>query len=182
MIAIISNKNDAHADFLQKEICSRRFEVIRINTEDLLATPLTIDYTHGVESVPFVFGDLYSKLRFVTAFWYRRPLSVPASISDDAAQKFFEAETRAVLAGLWYLFDSAYWISFPDIMNRAANKLLQLSAARRLNFNVPKTIITTDPGEVAKFHAKCGGEIIAKAVHQSWFEKMERSQLFEHIQ
>jgi hypothetical protein len=90
-------------------------------------------------------------LRSFHAVWNRlKPLIPGPSIGplEASFQAFAQAEWRTVFHSLEPLLGGAHWVNSAAAQHRASSKVVQLSAARRLGFEIPETCITNDPVHV----------------------------------
>ncbi len=87
---------------------------------------------------------------------------LPADLSPQESE-FATEEIDHALRGLWASLD-CYWISEPERIRQASWKGEQLLRARRFGFEVPQTLITTDPDEAREFFYRCGKQMIFKVM------------------
>ncbi len=85
--------------------------------------------------------------------YYRRPIKpIPNSgITDLESKQYIVSESIATLEGIFECLE-CYWMSKPNSIRRAENKLIQLKIASDIGFNIPKTIITNIPGSFDNFY------------------------------
>jgi glutathione synthase/RimK-type ligase-like ATP-grasp enzyme len=100
----------------------------------------------------------------IGAVWWRKPLpyKFPPELSEQACS-FARLEWDTTLRGTWDALD-CYWMSFPDSIRLASYKPGQLKRAADLGFDVPRTVITTDPAEVRALYERCNGAIVYKVL------------------
>ena len=77
---------------------------------------------------------------------------------DEAVRR----ESDAVLRGLFAVLDEAFWISHPDAIKIADNKLAGLKKAASLGLAVPRTLVTNDAERVQDFYHCCNGQMVIK--------------------
>ena len=154
MILIVTNRQDHTADFLILELLKRKVEHVRFNTEDFpqyVGVEWHIDTTgtHGHLSFPKRAVDLGE----VHSIWYRRPVPpVPSrDISDPAAQEFAQVESQASLEGVLSTLD-CFWVSRPDNIRRAENKLLRTENRCTHWVSISLTLVTTIPSSARDFY------------------------------
>ncbi len=56
------------------------------------------------------------------------------------------------------------WISHPEATRLAGNKILQLAAARRCGFRIPRTLVSSDAADVRAFCEALQYNVVAKVV------------------
>ncbi|MGW4639271.1 MvdC/MvdD family ATP grasp protein [Sphaerisporangium sp. NPDC004334] len=110
----------------------------------------------------------------LTAFWYRRPLdpiahpeiaSEPYASHASYVGSYVEQECRVVSESLR---DSLACLGVPasrPVIDRAGRKPYQLEQARGLGFELPATLVTTDPEAFLDFYDRYEGRVITKPVH-----------------
>lgn len=165
MILIVTNRQDFTVDYTTIELKRQKIPYFRFKTEDF-PTKATLIWHEPSESgrkIRFVSGKILD-LTKVKSVWYRRPVSPNTNpILSEAEQDFVQAESRSALLGLWRTLD-CFWVSQPDKIREAENKLEQLERAKSVGFEVPKTLVTNDPASVHEFLEKCKEGIIAKPI------------------
>ena len=100
----------------------------------------------------------------VKTVWYRRPrvLKFQHDQLSEGYLRFIQAETSTALWALWTTLD-AFWVNHPlNTILLEHNKLYQQKVARQLGLDVPDTLITNDPEELAEFCGGHGGTIAVK--------------------
>lgn len=143
---------------------------IRLNTEEVptgISTSLALSGKTGGEwrgSIEILSNGRVIDVDAVRSVWWRRPgpFDLPADLSEQE-REFASAETHEALRGLWASLD-CYWISYPKFIREAEFKVGQLQRAAGLDFEVPRTLITTDPDEVRAFYDACNGRVIYKVM------------------
>ncbi len=168
MILIVTNRQDQTADFLILELKKRNAEFIRFNTEDF---PQRITVTWelnelGVDGY-FSFRNRRVRFREISSVWYRRPVTpVPSSSTEEEINNFVIVESLSTLEGLWKTLD-CFWVSYPDNIRIAENKLFQLKQALLVGFQIPQTIVTNDPAASIAFYDKHLRDIVYKPLRKS---------------
>lgn len=128
---------------------------IRLSLEDLGDGPVDL-LTLAGDDEPLR-GDA------VTAVWTRSIW--PPRLPDDLDPKIWEgcvAQSRDVLEGFLAGLEPRRWLSRPDAVRRAANKLIQHRAAHRVGLPVPRTLVTNDPDRVRRFCDTIDGPVVTK--------------------
>lgn len=166
-VLIITNKVDAHTDLVIDTLKKRKMEFVRFNTEDF---PINIELTFDSESEDLNIHCLDSGQRIrtseVKSVWYRRPESckIDESVNDEAFRQFAYQESSAVIQGV-YNSINALWINHPLNIKKARSKIYQLKIAKKIGFNIPKTIITNVSKEALAFYKLCQGNVITKTLN-----------------
>lgn len=178
MILIVTNRQDFTVDYTIIELKRQAIPYFRFNTEDF-PTKAKLIWHESADSkreIRFDSGRVLD-LTKIKSVWYRRPVSSSTNpVLSKAEQDFVEAESRSALLGLWRTLD-CFWVSQPDKIREAENKLEQLERVRSIGFKVPKTIVTNDPVSVHEFLEKCDGRTIAKPIRESHISTSEGMKL-----
>lgn len=156
MILIITHKDDYTADYVIDKLNCKGLPYYRFNCEDYLTTGLSIDFDK-IDRV-----SLGSNSNFSSA-WYRR-LKLPYIDTEHKGEKIFLLHEIDALYKNLFTQIQCKWLSSPAAVEQAENKLLQLSLAQQVGFNIPKTLITTSREELFSF-AKKNHKTIIKPLH-----------------
>lgn len=169
MILIITNQQDITSDMVILRLRERGDNYLRINTEDFptcfgLSWSLVDDSWQAEVSSQQRLVDLNT----ISAVWYRRPLkSKPTnSIESLAARMFAQQESDALLQNIWLTLD-CLWISSPTAIRKAEHKLYQLRLASSIGFEVPMSLVTTDPTRAREFCRQVQ-DVIAKPIDRGY--------------
>ncbi|MET8381935.1 MvdC/MvdD family ATP grasp protein [Streptosporangium canum] len=166
MILVLTSDGDDHADRVVKPLTAAGADVVVFDPASY-PTAATLEISHsGDGSTGRVFdaGGRRLVLDDLAALWYRRPLS-PVAHPRVAARAYVEEECRIMAESLW---DSLGCLTVPasrPVIDRAGRKPYQLEQARRLGFELPATLVTTDPESFLDFYDRHEGRVITKPVH-----------------
>jgi hypothetical protein len=184
MLLIVTNRQDLTADFLILELKNRKADYIRFNTEDFPNNVfLSWRISSGLVDGYLTFPKRRIYLNEITSIWYRRPISpVPSSeILNQEAQDFVIEESRAALEGLWRTL-TCFWVSNPDNIRVAENKLYQLRIAAQEGFNVWPTMVTSDASSAYSFYYEHQGDVVYKPLKKGRLTKEgELSLIFTNL-
>ena len=154
MILVITNKRDITSDLIIYRLKQLEYEYYRLNTEDIgLNTLLTLNIKHN----DFIIydknqGKQYHSSSF-KSIYFRRP-DLPSydhfKISCEEIL-FLKKEVSFLLEGLYSILKNNYWISYPEKIKLAENKVYQLLLAQQIGFLTPKTIISNNYEDCLKF-------------------------------
>ncbi len=168
MILIVTNRQDQTADFLILELKNRGADYIRFNTEDFPKSVfLNWKMQDGILDGYIVFPKKRIELSEIKSVWYRRPvLPIPdVAILDREAQNFVIEESRTALEGLWRTL-TCFWVSNPDNIRMAENKLFQLKIASQIGFRVWPTLVTNDVSCAHSFYKDYEGDVVYKPLRK----------------
>jgi glutathione synthase/RimK-type ligase-like ATP-grasp enzyme len=156
MVLIVTNKEDITADYVITGLRKKSVDYHRFNTEDIFdqnrCSFLCNARTFKVDIDP---SDEYRSV------WFRRIKHPSYDSIDPDARNYVAYQTKALLDNLWSTLESR-WVSHPFSVYRAENKLLQLKTASQLGFQVPETVVSTDPEQIRLFYDEMEGDVIAK--------------------
>ncbi len=168
-IVIVTNRDDPHTDDVILLLQELGHEAVRLNTNDIpLSTTMSLAF--GDESsvwkgsIALQTNGRVIDLERVRSIWWRRPamFGLPLDLSEQE-RVFANDELDHALHSIWASLD-CYWISHPDAIRTARLKGNQLQRAALLGFEVPHTLITTDPEAVHTFYEQCGGQMVFKVM------------------
>lgn len=153
MILIITYKEDYTADFLINKLNEQGRQFFRLNTEEIDR------YVYEWETTkkPFVLNGMSQ----FDGVWLRR-LKLPVFNAEWSVADYLATEYDFLFSNMVRTIDARNWMSLPDPLYRAENKLVQLSAARALGFMIPKTLLSNSKAKIREFveSNKLSGTII----------------------
>lgn len=96
--------------------------------------------------------------------WYLKPFLPRQLLQYDIAEyrAFIHKQFFSMREAIWTVFKDKKWLNDPWAIHKADNKIYQLKTAIDVGFDVPDTIITSNPDEVKEFYAKNDENIIVK--------------------
>lgn len=160
MILIITHKEDYTSDFVINKLNEQEIAYFRLNCEDILTYDFKIN-----EFLNFSINGIDS----FKSIWFRRTKLANFSSYSIEQQDFLQNEYDSFLKNLFSILYSQNWLSNPNNVYIAENKLLQLKIARSIGFLIPKTLVTTDRKYIKKFYNENNGQTILKPF---WNSKM----------
>lgn len=174
-VLLLTNTRDTSTDWIVEKLRYRNIKYIRLNS-DLLdqcsvrVTPTEFLYRDTI-------GREWNLLDKVGVVYLRRPdPPVTARLGCDpeeyAVTQYIEGQWNALVRGLQVL--NAEWINPLAASRLAEAKIAQLHMAQKLGFELPKTLITNDPGEARKFASE-QKDIVSKALDAPLLELPDHS-------
>lgn len=152
-VLIVTEPRDVHADYVISELKKRDVPVFRFHTEDFPASAqITISGSGTAWSAEISTPHRSLDLREVRAAWLRRPgepVTDPALLPET--RDFAVQQARRTLTALYGLIGDR-WLSHPDSMRIAGDKVRQMRLAAAAGFAVPDTLIGNDVKRVMDFH------------------------------
>lgn len=167
MIVILTNRNDATADFVAQRLPRKEF--VRIDTDEL---PSRVRVELSQNEATIVVGARSIKASDVTGLWFRRPTPIRLTGGRDAgAKRHAAAEYTSALEGFFGLIPENRWINAPGRNAVAGNKIEQLHRAQKFGLSVPRTLVTQSPAALRRFWRDCDGDLIIKPLSMGYIER-----------
>jgi hypothetical protein len=152
-VLIVTEPLDSHADFVINELTKRDVPVFRFHPEDFPAgSQISISGAGSAWSAEIRTPLRSLHLQDVRAGWLRRPGDpVVAPTLRPESREFAVRQARSTLAALYALIADR-WLSPPESMRAAADKVLQMRRAVAAGLAVPDTLIGNDVDRAIEFH------------------------------
>ncbi|TKK87982.1 ATP-dependent carboxylate-amine ligase [Herbidospora galbida] len=168
-ILILTAEGDAHAEKVAAILAARGVEAVMFDPADYPSRArINAAYGPGTQVRRTLHTDGHPlDLDALTAVWFRRPQPPAAhpEITDPAVRVYVEGECSAFTADLWDQLDCRHVPARRQTIMLAQRKSSQLALAGRLGFDLPATLVTTDPDEFLDFYDRHSGQIITKPLH-----------------
>ena len=169
MILIVTINGDLHALTVQDAL--RRIghgdcliiECDRIAQCDALSFGINYDMNDRV----ITSGGQLVSIGDASVLWLRTVSGhqiLDRPVDDEHARAIIENDARGGLLGYLSTHFRGRWISTPDATVRASDKIVQLQAALRCGFRVPKTLISQSRDDVKDFFEFCSRQVILKTI------------------
>lgn len=158
MILIITHKLDFTADYVINKLNERGIAYRRFNCEDILDSDCSIKF--DTEFSYTLCGECEFK-----SVWFRRTMLPDLDIKVTSQKAYILSEIDSLIHNLFSIID-ANWISSPDAIYKAENKLYQLKIAKAIGFTIPETLVTTSKKELLDFY-NLHKNIIVKPIEQT---------------
>ncbi len=163
MILIITHKTDYTADFVINKLNQKGIEYYRFNSEDVfLKNNVSIQFNDEIIT------KIAGHQNFDSA-WFRRVKFPELKEYENDVKEFCYIELDSFFKNLWCLIKTDRWLSRPDKVYNAENKLLQLKKAKEIGFNIPETIVTGDTKLIKQFYDSHNQNVIVKPIHENRF-------------
>lgn len=170
-IAIVSFGDDLHALIIQKALEKYNNLKCHIVQGDRICGSAVLSWSNVEEGnfecrLPVRGGDVLDVSKLDVIWWRRAgfPQQIPSTITDPAHVDLIDNDCRAALAGLLLNEFRGTWINHPVNTSLAGNKLVQLRAARRAGFRVPRTLVSQDPTAIRHFCEWLDYKVVVKPV------------------
>lgn len=165
-VAVVTEVDDITADMVITELNERGVPVVRFDPSDI-GEHLSFSARFGARPASPA-GHLCTPSRStllegVRSLYWRRPTWPYFEHLDDADARYATAQVRHGLGGTLYALPNCRYVNHPLRNHTAEHKPMQLAAAERFGFTVPRTLISNDLGDVRAFIAD-HDQVIYKAL------------------
>jgi hypothetical protein len=171
MILIITHKEDFTADFVINKLNDRGIQYYRLNCEDIDKDNYVFENSND-----FIFS-LNNNCSF-HSIWFRRTKLPNIDIKNEAEKLYLLGDYDSLLENMYDLVSTKKWLSHPNYVYQAENKIHQLSIAKDIGFKIPDTIVTNDHSLLRSFIEKNNADIIIKPIRQG---KIKQARGFRSI-
>jgi hypothetical protein len=174
MILIIRGPNDGSAEFIERRLRERGEDVFAFNPARFPTEfAISLAYSaHGDLEARLIGPDGAIDLRRVKAVWSHQQEQsfAHAEIAEPKARRYIEHLCRVIIGDVWQTTDCLWLPGPPTVLGPAQYKLTQLKLASEVGFELPPTLVTTNPDDLFPFYRAHGGQIISKpaGVTSSW--------------
>lgn len=169
MLLVLTNSEDATADYLLSRLTEASVRFVRIDTDSALER-LAVSYEPGNPSLR-IDGCWYEPTSFSNV-WYRRPERLMSDrIPDTPEGKFVLDEWSESLEGFFAHIPRDRWMNHPAKNSLSSRKLEQLTTAQRVGFTIPDTIATQDSAILRRFFREHNGSVIVKPLGRAYIER-----------
>ena len=160
MIVLWGLTGDGPFDAVRAALERRHAEVALVDQRLLLETRVELAVDPDLHAVAIVRGRRVELDAARAVYWrthdLRRLPAVVAAASDDAARAGLAVEEALVV---WLEMSAACVVNRPSNMASNGSKPYQMELVRQHGFDVPRTLITTDPDTARRFWTDSGAAI-----------------------
>ena len=150
-ILILASRFDLSCDYVVARLRRKKASYFRLNSEDF--AHLAIEFVPGDALVSISTDNLTVQLEPDTlkAIYFRRGVYPRETFSGkhSAGEQLTRSHGSAFMRSFMVL-ESCRWINHPAATYRAEHKAIQLSMARAIGFDIPRTVITNNPTGVLR--------------------------------
>ena len=142
MILILTSPEDPHLPFVTKHLKKDEYIVIDVG---VIAEGAKL--TYEVSNDTFKIKYEGKELKEITGVWYRRPRTAQKDLHINVRPDYLDYAYSALqqhVNQLYALLENALWISDVYAVRRAENKVFQLLTAKKVGFQIPEVIFTSD--------------------------------------
>lgn len=161
-VLVVTNLDDPTTDLVIDELNGRGVPVVRFDSGDFPATlsfaaTITSEGVEGTLTTPTRTADL-SRVR---SLYYRRPSGFTFPHLDAQTARFAVTQARYGLGGVLASLPGCLYVNHPHRIGDAEFKPAGLSAAVLVGFQIPSTLVTSDP-DAARSFIKTHGPVVYK--------------------
>ena len=144
-VLLLASRFDLSCDYVVAQLRRRGASYFRLNSEDfeqfsIISSPDKPSVVlHAEELTVQLSPEHLSSIYFRRAVYPREPSTEKHSLQEQLNRSHRPAFMRSFM-----VFDSCKWINHPVATYKAEHKAVQLATARKLGFDVPRTVITND--------------------------------------
>jgi hypothetical protein len=172
IVLVITTTIDLAADRVVEKLLTRSVPVFRLNTDRLpyLAEVSVACSPGSSATIRLREAGRTAHSDALVAYWYRRVRmpARPADVVDESHEYVFREAIATLRGALDVLSTRCRSFGSATALERAESKVVQLNLAEQLGFEIPATLIASDPAEIRDFAANRGGAIVAKPVHSGY--------------
>lgn len=169
MILILTNSEDATANYLLPKLVDAGVAVLRLDTDTML-NDSSVSLADG--TITLIVQGKRLVPEEVKHLWYRRPERLRRHGFDESPEaRFAINEWTEAIEGFLAHIPRWRWINHPAANVAASNKIEQLSTARASGLAIPSTLLTQDASAARAFASQCGGMVIAKPLSNGYIER-----------
>lgn len=164
MILILTTSRDDAASRGEQLLRARGVETLRVDGAFPSEASVSLRWQRdGACTRTLSFRGRSIDLAGVRAVWHRRVrIACSPQIRDRQAMEYTTAEVRHLLQNLWMDL-AAPWVPAPQPVSiEAEEKLRQLSLATALGFEIPPSLVTSEPQQLLTFWREHRGQVITK--------------------
>lgn len=168
MILIITHKTDFTVDFVINKLNEQKIKYKRFNCEDILKKDCSLNFNNTYSYS--ILGETKYK-----SIWFRRTKLPKISNLRNEEKFYILNETDYLIKNMISSLPVKKWLSHPNYVYKAENKLLQLQEALKIGFKIPATLITNSHKELKNFIKTYNNNIIIKPLSYSKIDYCEGS-------
>jgi glutathione synthase/RimK-type ligase-like ATP-grasp enzyme len=173
LVLMLTADYDPEADLVGRRLWARGIDYVRLNTDDI-PNRLQVYYSinkHGCSDQNFSFAlgdtDFLDTSKIVVTWlhhFYIKEIKIRGN--NALAQEFSFQQWNDAIYTLQRSMKNCKWINSPQpTLTAESDRMLQLSTARSVGFNIPTTLITNNPKAARDFYYLHNGNIVLKALH-----------------
>jgi glutathione synthase/RimK-type ligase-like ATP-grasp enzyme len=168
LVLMLTADYDPEADLVGRRLLARGIDYVRLNTEDI-PHHLQVNYSikhGGDQDYSFTLGDTdFLDTSKIAVTWLHHFSLREVKIRGNAlAREFSFQQWNDAIYTLQHRMNCK-WINSPEGTLTGSDRMMQLSTAKSVGFNIPATLISNNPKAARDFYYLHSGDIVVKALH-----------------
>jgi glutathione synthase/RimK-type ligase-like ATP-grasp enzyme len=171
MILILTDKNDAHANYVIEKIKNQNLPHVRLNLDVESLKNTIVKYQNGVWDIAQ--NNKKINLSSIKCIWNRRTfveLLLDEEYNQTVDFKLWKNEWNKTLLGIYSSLRHIKWLNPWRKSYEAENKYLQMELALKNKLDIPQTIVTNSKAAVLSF-AEAHTNVALKLMHQDFYKQ-----------
>lgn len=169
MLLILTNSQDATADYLIPVLQEAGISHFRLDTDTLIARSSA---SFRPRQPLLVVAGTPIQPDQITHIWYRRPEALKDERFNNCPEgRFALSEWSEAVEGVLSHVQRERWMNHPSSNASASHKLEQLTTALSLGFTIPDTLLTQDADDARAFYHQHDGQVIVKPMSNGYVER-----------
>jgi len=171
-ILIFTRKLDRETGLIGAELWSRQIDYVRLNIDDvprLIQLAYTLNQNSDLNIEFSIRGQKLDVAR-ISAVVLRQFEPKLLKFSGNNLDRTFALEQWEDALQMLQHNLKCQWISNPDSIKEASDRIRQLQFAQKLDLDIPATLITNDSSAAREFYYMHNRNIILKALHHHGVE------------
>lgn len=169
MLLIITNSQDATADYLCGCLRGDDINFIRMDTDTVIEN-IEISFDSAGPQISFNGNRFHPE--DIQNIWFRRPQPLKPEINGDKAELRNTAhEWSEAIEGFLAHIPLERWMNHPAMNTYASHKMEQITRARLSGLTAPKTLITQSQKKLKDFWIGCNRCVIIKPLASGYLER-----------
>jgi glutathione synthase/RimK-type ligase-like ATP-grasp enzyme len=164
---MLTTDYDPEADLIGRMLLARGIDYIRVNTDDI-PDRLRVNYSikdDCDQNFSFEVGDTDLDISKIAVTWLHHFYIREIKIRGKALAKEFSFQQWIDAIYTLQRVMKCKWINSPNGALTGSDRMLQLSTAKQVGFNIAETLITNNPKAARDFYYQHDGNIVLKALH-----------------
>jgi len=171
MVLILTDKNDAHANYVIEKMKSENLAFCRFNLDVESLKNTIVTYQNGTWSLQQNGKEIVPPT--IKCIWNRRTF-VELLLDEEYNQtidfKLWKNEWNKTLLGIYSSLRHLEWLNPWRKSYEAENKYLQMEIALKNNLAIPPTIVTNNKSEALNF-TRIHTHVALKLMHQDFYKQ-----------
>ena len=150
-VLLLASRFDLSCDRVVAHLRRSGTSYFRLNSEDVQDLAVIAVPNEARVSIRSDEFNVQLERDTLKAIYFRRGVYPRESVTArHSAQEQLSRSHWSVFMRSFMVFDSCFWINHPAATYKAEHKAIQLSVARSIGFDIPRTVITNDASGVAE--------------------------------